>query len=465
MKLFSKSLKLSPDLDHVVIPIESDRTTSVGFNLLLDQDSGNRILSETGFQFHNSKNSIITPAILQYGDYVYASGAGLPSEENPLFIFKYDIKNETLQIELIDGEATAADPITHRYPSILRDADGYLYATATNAHNTAFQIFKTLIPDDISTFQLINQTSGSNGAYPTTRLIGSKMWIYGRSIGVGGYSPTGYLGGLWSVDLETNAKTYTPLLQNTSAVTGDRRIYPAGLIQDIRNSWYYVLFMQRIGATDAKYVTQYVLKTTDYNTFWNIDETYSHNVGTSGVILEADRSNFAIRTNGESATPISAHELVASVVDDVFVSCYLDVNGDHYMQWYNGTWNTKNVQSDLNPRLNGNGGIYEISKLNGKYYIIVLEDITSSAKLYETEIPFNSFTLIKTWYKESQTYASRTWSSFCQNIDSADQTVLLGNRGDGDSVTGYTPTILKWNHIINNQPQKAIAPRLIIEDV
>ncbi len=373
-------------------------------------------------EHHRSGGYLVGPSSIEYNGNYYGTGQKLLPEEEGI-IWKFNPLTEIFTNAEIYGAASSSETIQHRYPSILFDGDGHIIIAATDPHNTTVRIYKSDNPEDITGFTVIKSIV-SNTSYPCLSWnTFNELIIWHRDIGTGSGADR-YVGSIYKLNMTTLNFTTLKLIQSASTGDSDRRIYTTHPKQKVNNTWEYLVCNQRMGnAGTEEYNEQFVLKTMDFNTFHNLEETYSKNVDSLGIITEAERVNFSVADD----IPLKGVGLInASIVNDIYVSYYYDWDaGIHYLQWFDGSWHTKDIQF-LDIPYGDDGGVNSMYKLGNFYYISIRDNATNHEFVYKSSIPFNSFEKVHD-YSEI-TGLGRSNVIFPVNIADEQKTIALGIR-------------------------------------
>lgn len=432
MRLFISSLSSSDS-----VPI-----TDISFGTEIAVDLGNQ---------YRSGGYILGSTCLYFNGNYYGTGQSTVDTGERGIIWKWNPTTEVFTYDEIYGVFSQAEAIQHRFPSIIITNDGYIYCAATDPHGSTIRVYRSDNTEDITGFTEVSNTgtSGGTNAYPSLYLDGNDLVISHRNTGTtsSGAGNIEFVHGLWRATIGVWSWNRINLYENTDGSAGLNRrvVYPTFPKQLVNNNWVYFISNPRSGdGGSEQYFSQVVLKTQDYNTFYNLEGTWSKNIVANGIITIAERPNITIRDNGAGK---GVGLQMISIVNDIFVGYYYDWDaGKHYIQWYDGAWNTRDVQALLDPLYGYDGGIDGIYKMGNYYYYFSVVDSNLDRKIYRSEIPFNTFEEVHDLGNDAT--STRLSSRFPSNVITEQKSLLIGSNGTGTMGDGYNPTTLKYNIVI-----------------
>lgn len=402
-----------------------------------------------------SGNYILGSMCLEFNGNYYGTGNTPPQDREKGIIWKYDPTTDIFTWGLCYGNSTGTETIMHRTPSLIIDDNGYIYTAGGDPHSDEIIITRSSSPESITEFNHLPATGIIGGvcAYPSLYLYGNDIIISHRNTGVTffGAGDEEFMHSTWRATIGVWSWQRMDLYKNRDGTNPDNRevMYPTFPKQSVNNEWEYLLTSPRSGNWGGEeYYDQLVLKTKDWLTFYNIEETASRNISVNGGIPILDRPDYSIKNNGRTK---GVHLQTVSIVNDVFVGVYYDWDNEkHYIRWYDGSWHEQDVQTILSPNYGYGGAFRDIRKIGSKYYISYSKnesDILSN-RLVETKIPFTEFKELKHFgYDTDEGYIPRS-PAFPTNIDTIQKTILIGSSGGGNVTDGYGVNPLVYN-IIN----------------
>lgn len=228
----------------------------------------------------------------------------------------------------------------HALTPLFQDTTGYFYAYRENPHSTPIEIFKSRAINDISVWEKLSETIGPADllAYPKAIPDGSgnavawlRSWTGTDSFGVIQYRASA--GG------QTFGSGVQLLAQVDESVFGGRH-YPTLPLRYLANGWYFLEITFRDDPS-INWRTRYVLKTQNFEDFFNFQETFSEDI-TSSSISTAELANYQAYS---TASGKNMYAPVSSVdANGNYFSIVTDGDDNYFILYFaGGAWQTKAI--------------------------------------------------------------------------------------------------------------------------
>ena len=195
----------------------------------------------------------------------------------------YDPENNSVQLNEI-GVKTGSDNY-HNVPTCIIGKDNYFYVFGSR-HNSSVQVFKSSEPESVLSFSLIQTFSGSL-SYPNIYKVNDDLYVIVRVT-------------------ESSVKYHTEVWKSTGAGDFARlgrvaECEPEGDSNNIRlyhirpensqvNGWSYLGIEKRFNEENYRY--KFFLKTQDFITWHNYQESFSKNIVLSGALTDAELKQY-----------------------------------------------------------------------------------------------------------------------------------------------------------------------------
>lgn len=335
------------------------------------------------------RRSVFPSVLWQENKTFFGANKTNTSYNNQIQIFQYDHNYGSFVYKDVGNGTDTYDEYNHPL-TYLWNEGGTLYCGQTNTHNAPIDIYKSNLLNDIrSGFTKLTSISGEN-AYPQVfRTISNKTAFCVRQYpeGVGDFN--------LSVQISDGGieGTFTKIIITENTV-GYRHYNVAPLIYGSPTKHYLISALRNdVGGV---YFAQAVYVTEDFETYSNIDGTFSKNIALDGALTMAEiEANYII--NGSTANDTVNFEIpsVIQVNNDLFFSSTKEETTDKYLFKItdDGTLTTKeitipnNVVATRNPILYYNG-------LNILLSVLCNDAGTQTKEIWSIDIDFMTFTQV-----------------------------------------------------------------------
>lgn len=211
---------------------------------------------------------IVAPKSVFHLGATYVTGRKSNPNRDPLLIRYLAGTIDIIQVGVIDF----FDNLYHQNPAILI-IDNYIYIIAVNGHGREMKIWKSDTLDMMDGFTLLYEKAGDYGYCCPYLLADNSIIIYTRSTGGSDTYSLLYL--------KSPAGDYTSLtdVYVTTAQFGTYgyRHYPSSIKHYGTNTYHYFGISLRRESGEI-YFAQIIFKTLDFETYYNVDESFSKDV-------------------------------------------------------------------------------------------------------------------------------------------------------------------------------------------
>tara|TARA_R110002012_G_scaffold321174_1_gene547901 strand:+ start:10038 stop:11288 length:1251 start_codon:yes stop_codon:yes gene_type:complete len=260
-------------------------------------------------------STLTSPITLWHNGSTYSLGYENNITNNQVWIVKqtgFNIESNTVGIGTV-----APEPLNHPTPLLIIDDLGYIYVIQNSFHVSPFNLWRSDNPEDISSFSLIGQFD-TDGAYLTmiSQNNTNAVFVTRNSLA----SSDGFHQSILEVNLLTAAYTKTQLTYADYNTTGIRH-YPLFTYHKVGNSNIYYGFINHRRDSDLTYLKVSAWKSTDLVTFSNLDETFSKDVVSNGVLTNAElEANFKFVESSTNDLNRTIFQGAIQVDDDIYVA-------------------------------------------------------------------------------------------------------------------------------------------------
>lgn len=247
----------------------------------------------TDLYYSGSYGNIVSPKNVWHNGSTFITGYKSSATNNSPVILQYK-NGEVFYAEV--GVIDNFDPLEHAHPALLV-LDGYVHVFQVNGHGQDIKIWKINNPEDVRDgFTLIFTIPGKFGYCNPRLLSDGRVIILSRitndTVDVN-YSQIFTINNIpGDLTSWTNIRT-----TNVDYGASKNRHYPSALLQYGVNQWHYIgisLRNENPGSIET-YFGQAIMKTKDFTTFYNKDETFSKNIDVNGVLTPTElESHFMI---------------------------------------------------------------------------------------------------------------------------------------------------------------------------
>jgi len=373
-------------------------------------------------------STLTSPITLWHNGSTYSLGYETNIYNNQVWIVKQT--NFTIETAKVGVGTTSQEPLNHATPLLLFDNSGYAYVIQNSFHVSPFNLWKSDNPEDISSFSLVGQFD-TDGAYLTMIKQDNTNCVFvTRS---GDSNSGGFHQSVLEVNLLDASYTKTSLTFADYGVTNIRH-YPLFTYSKVGTSNIYYGFINHRRDSDLKFIKVSAWKSTDLVTFSNLDETFSKNVVSSGVLTNTElEANFKLvesNTNDENRTILQS----AIQIDD---DLYLAYNADdvYYIRKYTSGSSTPTATYTFSSNITGSYLYWNESKI----FVLVQDDnVNGVSGIYSIDLDLTNLEL-ETKLIQDKDYRVFDYYGIPNNL----YDVPIGSRylGIGRSDTSQTPEV------------------------
>lgn len=335
--------------------------------------------------------NLANPMMLWYNDSTYTVGYKPNNQNNQVWAQKqtgYNIEAYTV------GTGTdSPEPLNHPAPAIFIDDSGYIYVAQNEFHVNPFRLWRSDIPEDISSFTLLGSFD-TNGSYlALLKQSNTNVTLSTRS-GDNSTATKGYDYSILEVDL-TDASYTKTLVVEMDFGTNQVRAYLGGTIF-YGTSNYRACGLSSRKEDTSMYYKYSILATQDFDTYSNVGLGFSKNVPSTSAITYAELdTNFKIiGSDSAQTTDISSCNMI-QVNNDCFVS-YRTGTGAFSIKKVNiitGTVSDVALGLSLFNATNGDNNVYLY--YNGSNIVITVKMSDEAVKIYTLETDLSGLTYVR----------------------------------------------------------------------
>lgn len=270
-------------------------------------------------------NFLVTPKSIWYNGATYVTGYRDSSTNNAACVLKYE--NGNIEYAFV-GSVDNADVDQHARPAILI-IDGYIYILQVNGHGEDIKIYKSNATESINDGFTLHHTITGEFGYLNARYIDGRIVITTRDTTI---TTSKYSLIMTYSDVGDFTTFTTKRITDADYANRDTRHYPAHVEYYGNNVWKYFIINHRSDITSggATYFAHSILKTKDYSTYYNIDETFSKNIDSSNYItVDELEDNYTIVGSVKAFNKrVDGTNYIA--INDVIYGSYFDYDSAQY---------------------------------------------------------------------------------------------------------------------------------------
>lgn len=290
-------------------------------------EEGVYIGDETLF-YSGNYGRVCAPKSIFYNGATYITGTDGEENRNPILIRYLNGRIDTVRVGTIDNY----DELFHQNATVM-GIDGYIYVFCVNGHGEAVKIWKSNTPDIVDGFTLHYQLEIKAGYLNTKMLSDGRCLMVIRITGTFTHQYAQMIC-ISAVNDLTSWQTITPM--DAEYATYDIRFYPSYIQPYGDNEWQYFGISLRSDDTTVTgtqtYMGQAIYKTKDFETFYNLSETFSKNIVVDGIITALEvKNNFTVV--GWDDVDVYFGTLWAIIINDVIYGSYFNPD-DMYFKFY-----------------------------------------------------------------------------------------------------------------------------------
>lgn len=320
---------------------------------------------------------IVSPKGIFHNGYTYITARKNNANKDPVLL-RYGF-GEVVSVEV--GTIDNTDPLNHQNPAILVISD-YIYIFMVNGHGQSMKIWKSNTTDVTDGFSLHHTIAGDFGYCVPRLLSDGRVIIYQRYTGSSHttlYSQ-GYL--LSAVDDYTSWSAVQ--VTDTDFSTSSIRHYPSAINHYGTNTYNYFGISFR-NESNEHYIGQAIHKTLDFETYFNLSESFSQDVTVTLLDNTDLQDNFMVAGDlSETTTYVSV--LSCFVLNDVIYGSAVVEGVWKFYKIIDGV--TTYYDCDLPNLLTTSNASYQITM----YWNGVNIDIYTRDKIFATDLNFSYLT-------------------------------------------------------------------------
>lgn len=363
--------------------IISQSTTTTEDNFIIEYYFGATNLYDSG-----RYGRIVAPKCTFHDGYTYLTGREDVTNRDPiLFRYKDGVVN-SIDVGTIDN----SDPLDHQHPAILIIAN-YIYIFMVDGHGKNMKIWKSNTTDMMDGFTLHREIIGNFGYCCPRLLSDGRVIIYQRYTTSGPVTlySQGYL--LSDVDDYT---TWTEVqVTDADFSATDIRHYPSAIKHYGTNTYNYFGISFRYEPNEY-YIGQAIHKTLDFETYSNLDETFSQDVTVTPLDNTDLQDNFMI-VGDLSANTTYVSVMSCIVINDVVYGSAVVSGVWKYYKIIAGV--TTFYDCDLPNLQTTSTAAYQIDMYwNGSNIVIF-----SKGKVYKSDLNFSNVEFQEQYYELAET--------------------------------------------------------------
>lgn len=274
--------------------------------------------------------NLSNPSSLYFNGSTYITGY----EDNVTYNQAWIIKQTGLdQIDYNSvGDGTVAvgmESNNHPAPMLVIDNLGYIFVIQNAFHVYPFRVWKSNNPEDISSFTELANFGSQLSYLGLVRQENSNCWFISRKGGAGDYSHV-----VVNVNL-VNPALYTQTQICDSDASGNNvRHYPL-MPKRYGSSDYYVGGIAHRLDSPITYYKNSIWITQDFDTFENIEQTFSKTISVSGPITIAElEANFAYVGTDSDRTNQRGEGRIIHIDNDIFHLCVKEDESTYQLRKY-----------------------------------------------------------------------------------------------------------------------------------
>jgi hypothetical protein len=348
-------------------------------------------ITMTEFALGGRIRNLANPMMLWFNGSTYAVGYKPNNQNNQVWAQKQT--GDSIEAYTVGTGTNTSEPLNHPAPAIFIDDAGYIYVAQNEFHVNPFRLWRSDIPEDISSFTLLGSFD-TNGSYlALIKQSNTNVTLTTRS-GDNSTAIKGYDFSVLEVDL-TNASYTKTLVVEMDFATNQVRAYLGGTaFYGTSNYRAYGLSSRREGT--SRFYKYSIMWSDDSDTFYNSGMVFNKNVPATSAITYAELdTNYAfIGSDSAQTTDISACNMI-QIYDDAFVS-YRTGAGDFSIKKVNritGTETEVALGLTLFNVTNGDNNVYLY--YNGSNIGMTVKMSDEAVKIYTLETDLSGLTYVR----------------------------------------------------------------------
>lgn len=314
----------------------------------------------------------------------YAVGYENNVTNNAVWIMKQTANS--VESTKVNTGTTSSDPQNHPTPMLLMDDSGYIYVFQNKYHIDSFRYYKSDAPRDISSFTYQYDFTANASYIGLLKRDGNNCVFITRAGGVSSYSNS-----IVHLDLSDGTDSTVQFTDVDFAGTNVRH-YPI-LPYKYGTSTKYIGGISHRHETLGNVYKMSLWVTSDFETFTDMDESFSKDVVATSEITDAElEANFAVLgTDADTTASYGAASLIQ--IDDLAFMLYKsDTNEFTIAKYEIGTGFVDDlvIPLSLNTTTSFNNLYY-----NGTNLVLELELDTNIDTIYTMDLDLTNFTYVK----------------------------------------------------------------------
>lgn len=408
---------------------------------------------------YGSFRALARPSMIYYNGSTYSLWYKEKANLNQVGIFKQNY--DDFESALVNSGTVSEEPINHPAPMLhINKTTGYIYVLQNRLHIDEIRVWKSTNPEDISSFDYVGAFGDKTSYLGHLKGDESDIVIVTRA----GDGVTDFYGlSVISVNLDTLIYTQTQVT-DADLSSSNQRHYPLFPFQYGTSANTYLAIAHRnqivIGNQVLGYYKYSLLVTNDFQTFRNIDNSFSKDVNLSPLTnAELDANFLAVGQSDSLRTELISEGRMNVLNDDVYFVFMSDENSGIYSirKYSNGSSSytdfvipVTNIvvspiyYSPIYMRHNGSNWVFTIYRTAG--------DGSLRCQLFISETDFTGFKRVNVDLKSDSTSpppASGFFygmpSNLHEAVDSNNKYLMIGkDEGSSDGQFNYCITRNKW---------------------